>query len=404
MDISKPVANHCENQFVASAAATNTTPDITNGAKEKAAIMNWEDFVRRSMLDLGQTYQKLLFIENGAELEEFRLMESLDHLSEIHHALGNYGIAEGYYNRSLKIKEKRLVKGDDRLVRAYLNLGILHRVQNRFDQAEEFYLRAYADANPNGKNNCGTSSCLFYRVGLHYAKGNYGEAEVLLRRALIEHEASTQTSDFEKALGRTVLGLVKFRQGEKKEGKAHLLSAKQLADGETGKLELNIQSELLRMALIYCQWERFDDAEILVRQAVVAREEHLWQYQPQVPQAMLTIANLCRARGQFDQAESMYWAALEKQAKGPGPYQTNMIDALVGLAQFYNARMRFESAAPLLETALKLSETLLGEKHRDTVLRIDQYAAILDKLGKFQTAEGLRKRSSAIKEESYRQS
>src|SRR5215470_3970733 len=69
-------------------------------------LIDWEDFVRRSMVDLNQSYKTLLLKETSSGDDDPELIGCLDHLSEVHHALGNYAIAENYYHRSLSIKER----------------------------------------------------------------------------------------------------------------------------------------------------------------------------------------------------------------------------------------------------------------------------------------------------------
>jgi tetratricopeptide (TPR) repeat protein len=74
-----------------------------------------------------------------------------------------------------------------------------------------------------------------------------------------------------------------------------------------------------------------------------------------------------------------------------------MIDALVRLANLYRLHSRYEDAAPLLENALKLSQVLVGERSWQTAAHMEQYAAVLEKLGKTKEAADLRKRAKDIR-------
>lgn len=363
------------------------------------SVIDWENLVRQSMVDLSQAYKTLLLKENGSEMDNPELVGCLDHLSEIHHALGNYAIAESYYRRGLRIKEKFLPKGDTRLVRGYLNLGILHRIQRDFDQAEELYLRGLRSAaDPDHRNVPEAARCLFHLAGMFHAQGRYLEAGSLLKKALQDFEEQSRTSDFVKAVGRAALGLIFIRQGNTREGKTLISAARVLASNEIGPFPHNLEHKLITVALVYSNWERYDEAEFLIRQAVTSREEHLWQYQPMLPGAIVTIANLCSARGQSDEAEFMYWAALEKQAKSTGPYHKTMIDALTKLASFYLMNRRYEDAEPLLENAVKLSQVVNGEESWETAARMEQHAAVLEKLGKTGESLGIRKRIKTIRQ------
>jgi tetratricopeptide (TPR) repeat protein len=372
--------------------------DLEKPTTATKAVIDWEDFVRQSMVDLSRAYKELLIKENTPDVNEEDLVDCLDHLSEIHHALGNYAVAENYYRRSLGIKERCLKKGDGKLIRAYLNLGILHRIQKDFEQAEEHYLQALrCAADPDHRNSPEVDRCLFHLSGLYHAQGRYLEAGSLLRKGLQDLETQSGSNDFVRATGFTALGLINIRQGNVKEGRKLLDKARIMVTNVMSPNGQKLEHELISIALVYSNWERYDEAEFLVRQSVTAREEHLWQYQPLLPNALVTIANLCSSRGQLEEAESLYWTALEKQSRSTGPYHQTMIDALSKLANFYMLQSRYEDAAPLLENVVKLSQAIDGEYSWTTAKRLEQYATVIEKLGRTGEATALFKRVKEIR-------
>jgi tetratricopeptide (TPR) repeat protein len=389
---------HSSRHPIQSPSVSERLENLEKPSTASKAVIDWEEFVRQSMSDLNQAYKTLVLKENAPDVDERELVGCLDHLSEIHHSLGNYKIAENYYRRSLGIKERNLGNGDGRLIRAYLNLGILHRIQNDYEEAEEYYLRALrCAADPDHRNVPEADRCFFHLSGLYHAQGRYLEAGSLLRKGLEDLENQPGANDFARVTGYTALALINVRQGNVKEARKLLSDAGKWIASELGGDGKRLEHKLVSMALIYATWERYEEAEFLVRQSVTAREEHLWQYQPLLPNAIVTIANLCSARGQEEQAESMYWTALEKQVKSAGPYHKTMIDALTRLANFYSLQLRYQDAAPLLEHAVKLSEIICGAQSWETAARLEQYAEALEKIGQSKAADSARKRAKRIK-------
>ena len=70
--------------------------------------------------------------------------------------------------------------------------------------------------------------------------------------------------------------------------------------------------------------------------------------------------------------------------------------SLNNLAELYRAQRRYEEAAPLYQRARAIREEVLGAKHPDVAVVLENYAALLQATGCSKEAENLKARAQMI--------
>jgi Tfp pilus assembly protein PilF len=336
--------------------------------------------------------------EHELGLDHPELIRNLDAVAEISHALSRYDEAESFYRRVLRLKRQLPGHSKEDLLRSLHRLAVLYRIQEKFDLAEDVYLDALTLAETlYGPDHNEVATRLNFLAGLYNARGDYAKSEKCILRSLKIYQTNLGTESY--ATGLCLLGLSVICVHENKHGEAQTYFAK-ANDILHSDLNLGLSGRLISLAMVYFRQERYVEAEVLLRHALVLDEESLWSYHPLVPASLQILGDLCAAQGLFIEAEFAYQSAIEKQINGLGEHQAALLDSLEKLARFYTARERLEDAAPLIERAVAIAFELFGPADVRTSNWLNKCAVLNDRLGLVQKATALRLQATEIQRRS----
>jgi tetratricopeptide (TPR) repeat protein len=331
--------------------------------------------------------------ELGADHPE--LIRNLDRVAEISHALSRHSEAESFYRRALRIKRQTAGYPKPELLTSLHRLAVLYRIQEKFAQAEEIYLETLTLSEMiYGADHNEVATRINYLAGLYNASEYYAKAEQCLLRSLKIYQANTGVESYVSGLCLLGLALVCVHEGKQSEAQTYYAKA---ADILRSDVKVELAGKLISLALVYFGQERYTDAEVLLRHALVLDEEALWSYHPLVPVSLMILGDLCAAQGLFNEAEIAYRSAIEKQVNGLGEQQAALLDSLEKLARFYTARDRREEAAPLVERAVSIAVELYGPSDMRTANWFAKCAMLHDRLGMGSKANVLRQQAMEIK-------
>ncbi|MFO0877714.1 MAG: CHAT domain-containing tetratricopeptide repeat protein [Gemmataceae bacterium] len=220
-------------------------------------------------------------------------------------------------------------------------------------------------------------------AGLYQARGEYGKAESLFRRALEMREKLYPTSEYPSghpSLGLSLNHLAGLYQKRGEYGKAEPLFRRALEMREklypisqypSGHPDLAIS--LNNLAALYQAQVGFTKAEPLFRQAL-EMEEKLYpasEYpsgHPNLAMSLNHLALLYQTRGEYEKAELLYRRALEMTEKlypalqFPSGHRV-LATILNNLAGLYREQREYSKAEPLLRRALEMREKQYPASH-----------------------------------------
>src|SRR6266702_3335619 len=133
----------------------------------------------------------------------------------------------------------------------------------------------------------------------------------------------------------------------------------------------------------------YEQAEPLLKQSLVIREELLGPTHPDTAASLQSLAFLYRSQGKYEQAEPLQQQALAIWEEVLGPMHPDTATGLNTLAMLYYRQGKYEQAEPLLKRALVAMEKALVPNHLATMtVRINQARLLADmKLAKQLLAE-----------------
>jgi tetratricopeptide (TPR) repeat protein len=188
-----------------------------------------------------------------------------------------------------------------------------------------------------------------------YQEGRYGDAEKLLRAALMRIER------------------------READATAHARLLAELAD-------------------LYRVQARYEEAEPLYERAIALAGRSGAHPAPDLARALNGLALLHRAQGAYDRAEPLCREALAIAERTHGAEHPGTAAPLSNLLTVYLAQGRLGEADPLFRRSLALKERLLGPKHPALASSFSNYAAFLRKTRSESEAAAWEARANAIRE------
>lgn len=173
-----------------------------------------------------------------------------------------------------------------------------------------------------------------------------------------------------------------------------------------GPEHLDTAKSLSTLASLYLSQGRDEQARSLIERAVEIYEQSLGYEHPTLADSLMILAALHRRQGDYERAESLLKRALAiaEQAYGPNdPYAANSI---ADLADLYARQKQYEKAEPLIKRALGLLDPEQETDESRARIATEFEANVLERLArvyvyqnKYEQAEQLFRRTLAIMEQ-----
>lgn len=238
---------------------------------------------------------------------------------------GELAGAERACRRALRrVETSRLPDGGSATVEVLNELGVLHKLQGRFDEAEAVYRQAFELLEASGDADGDDAATLLHNLGgLAHARGDFATGEPLARRSV--------------------------EQREQLFGRAHPVTA----------------ADRAAWAALLEGVGRLDDAESAYREALAVFETRLGSTSLEVAATLTGLGGIRRARGAVEAAEHDYRRALAIRNAKLGPCHVDVALTLNDLALVLVEREPAEALATA-RRALAIFEAVLGPSHPHT--------------------------------------
>lgn len=140
----------------------------------------------------------------------------------------------------------------------------------------------------------------------------------------------------------------------------------------------------------YLRLGRFDDAEWLLREALVTRRRvSLGEDHPDVATSMNDLANLLRRKAEYGEAEALYREALAMRRRLFGGEHPEVATILNNLGTVLDRQSEYDRAEEFYRQALATRVQLLGKRHPDVAESQNALANVLRRKSEYGEAEAL---------------
>ncbi|KAG7402978.1 Kinesin light chain [Fusarium oxysporum f. sp. rapae] len=143
---------------------------------------------------------------------------------------------------------------------------------------------------------------------------------------------------------------------------------------------------------------RYNEAELINRQALEAREKVLGQEHPDTLTSVNNFGLVLQYQGKYEEAEQMSRRALEGLEKVLGREHRDTLTSVNTLGLVLQHQGKYDEAEQMNRRALEGVEKVLGREHPDTLTSISNLSLVLQHQGKYEEAERMSRRALEARE------
>lgn len=154
-------------------------------------------------------------------------------------------------------------------------------------------------------------------------------------------------------------------------------------------------------AFILCALARYNEAEPLMRESLILREQHSGPTHPDTARDLHNLASLLQSTNRHADAEPLYRRALNINERSFGPNHHNLAKCFIGLASLLQDRKPYDEAEQLYRRALKITESSFGPRHTEVAVCLNGLAVLLMNNNRLKEAELLMRRALKIQEDIF---
>lgn len=241
-------------------------------------------------------------MESSGSYTEESLVKLFDELAYMYHSNGFLEMAQKYYFRSLTSQEKITGTNSLECVETLHRLGVVCRVQEKFEMAEYFYSRAYTLTQVHSEeSSLDIATRSNYISGLYLAWGQYQKAKEALDLSIKLYREKLGENHLYVGFCLIALAIIEHKQGEKEKANICL----DIADGivqplvllEISPSKASLPALVASLALIYLRQQKIEEAEVMFRFALIQEASDLWPAHPSVGSELKKLSTLYRAKG-----------------------------------------------------------------------------------------------------------
>lgn len=288
-------------------------------------------------------------------------------------------------------------RADSRLAKSQVQLAEVYRQEGKFDLAEQSFQKAIVSCEQAvGTNHSDLilpleSLANFY----YYTRIQYAQVAALYQRILNIIQAAPNPNLPEIARWQRDLADVYHLQKQEAQAETcYQLALSTIATARDSTPGDQVQY-LQALADFYRSGAKYDQAEQMAKRALAIREQAL---QPGASSdAQLDVAVCCDSLAQIylawnkpAQAEQFYHRSLPLAEKVAGPESADLTPRLLGLATALRAQQKYPEAEVQYKRALDITEKNIGPEAPQVAEVLDQYAGLLEEIGKPKDAKGMR--------------
>jgi tetratricopeptide (TPR) repeat protein len=246
------------------------------------------------------------------------------------------------------------------------------------------------------------TDCLMSNVGtIFFAKAQWSEAELLMRRAMEIKEKRYGTNHPKYAIGLNNLAQLLKITNRLSEAEPLMRRALEIDEENLGPDHPDVAMALHNLALLLQEKNRLNEAEPLMRRALESDEKNYGADHPTVARGLSYLAKLLRYTNRMNEAERMIRRALEIDEKSYGADHPRVAGDLSALAGLLQDTKRLNEAEPLMRRALEIDENCYGADHPRVARDLNNFSTLLRDTNRFNEAEPLIRRALAIDEKNF---
>ncbi|WP_313655865.1 CHAT domain-containing protein [Planktothrix agardhii] len=189
-----------------------------------------------------------------------------------------------------------------------------------------------------------------------------------------------------------------YQQGQFNQAVILVKQALELAQSIYQGAHPDIASSLNNLAGLYYSQGKLSEAEPLFQQALAMLQQLFQGAHPDIASSLNNLAGLYQSQGKLSEAEPLFQQALAMTQRVFGGDHPDIASSLDNLAALYNSQGKLSQAEPLFQQALAMRQRLFEGTHPDIALSLNNLASLYNSQGKLSQAEPLFQQALAMRQ------
>jgi serine/threonine protein kinase len=304
--------------------------------------------------------------------------------------LGILDLATRAQEEALDIRRARFGETDPRTLDSLVNLAIIYRSGNRYDDAERIYRAGAETARmAHGEDHISTIRFLHNLGVLLNDFDKHAQSEPLIRETT-EWYRKNYGDRHEDTLGAvSTLASVISNQGRHDEALPYFIEAIEGFRATIGPDNRRTLLAINNLGAMYFYQKDYPQAEKLYRETLDASRRAMGDNNGQTIIAIDNVGGVLFAQGKVEEAEAFAEEALQRRRRIFGEQNAATLRSWYNTAHLANALNRPEEAERRFRIALDGFRQVYGEFHPNTIVARTYLASVLVNRSKFADAESL---------------
>ncbi len=235
------------------------------------------------------------------------------------------------------------------------------------------------------------------KMGNGYSSlGKWAEAEIALKKALHQLEASKGQDSLEVADVLNRLGVVQLQQQLLTDAEQTLRRALTIREAKLNAADPQLGETYNNLGFMYQSTGKNQDAESFYRKAVLNQEAAKDTPYTALYDSLSNVATLVQKNGKLQDAEPLWNKLLAVAEKGFGKDSPQYATGLNSLGMLAMSARNFAASEKLFNESLAIREKKLGANHLQTAESANNLAVALANQGKRVQAEPLMRHAAAV--------
>ncbi|MBN2776435.1 MAG: CHAT domain-containing protein [Bacteroidales bacterium] len=282
-----------------------------------------------------------------------------------------------------------LEKNTPQIVQArnYNSMGEILFLANKFESAEESFLKAYKIYKQKNYLDSTEAILNMSNLGLLYQTiGKFSLSEQFSLDAL-NHRNNNSADTVGYAATLNNLGVLYKLQGNFSESESYLNQAENFIKSTLNDSNMQYAIVLNNKAMLYQVINKIDDAELLMLQALDIVQTNSKEKSPTYVRFKVNLALLYQAKKVYSEAEAIYLEAIDLNGARLGKNHPDYAMLLRNLASLYMEMEKYDEVEPLLTQAKDIYESNFGTENPQYAKTNFQLGVYNQTVGNYDVAE-----------------
>ncbi|MGE0481950.1 MAG: tetratricopeptide repeat protein [Phycisphaerae bacterium] len=301
----------------------------------------------------------LELLRTAAGQDDPRTAEALLSLGQLHKDQENFERAEDYFNQAQAILQRAKTPDAEALVMLQIALSELYHRTGRRDQARGLIEQTRALAAERlGENHALIGSCLHNLGQIADEERDFAAAERHYRAAIQVYEHALGPHHPNVGVNRGDLALALMNGGRLDEAEAEILRAREIVAEAYGPKHYKFSGALTLLADVRRRQKRLDEAEALERESLAIRRAAFATPNGYVADSLNSLGNILLDKGDTAGAVEAFRDSIAIQRAVGGDRRRSFANTLNNLARALFTLKELDEAEQLIRAALAVDQAL----------------------------------------------